>query len=158
MPHIHELFDFTVSAFILHPTERKYCLHYHKKLHSWLQVGGHVELHEDPLEALTHELQEEAGLNPTDYEIIGSGDLPDIRGSKVLPIPVHFNVHTVVNTHKHIDMAYLIQAKTDILQPAVGESQQIGWYSIDEIATMHDKGELLDGTFDLLMWIDKNYR
>ncbi len=52
MPHIHELYDFTASAYILHPTESKILLLLHKKLGKWLQPGGHIELSEDPLQAL----------------------------------------------------------------------------------------------------------
>ncbi len=62
MAHIHEHYDFTVSAYVLHPTQPKIALHFHKKLFKWLQFGGHVELDEDPAQALTHELLEEAGF------------------------------------------------------------------------------------------------
>jgi 8-oxo-dGTP pyrophosphatase MutT (NUDIX family) len=58
MPHIHEKYDFTVSAMIMHHSEPKLGLHFHKKLRKWLQAGGHIELHEDPLQALEHELLE----------------------------------------------------------------------------------------------------
>ena len=44
MPHIHRLMDFTVEAFVVH----KNCvlLIYHKQLHKWLPLGGHIELDE----------------------------------------------------------------------------------------------------------------
>ncbi len=46
MPHIHELYDFVVSAFIVH--RGRVLLIYHKKYDEWLPIGGHVELDEDP--------------------------------------------------------------------------------------------------------------
>jgi 8-oxo-dGTP pyrophosphatase MutT (NUDIX family) len=154
MPHIHELYDFTASAFILHPSEPKICLLMHRKLHKWLQPGGHVELHEDPLEALAHELIEETGLTPEDYTIIEPADQPHPRGSKTLPLPMHFNVHPFKDTeHRHIDVGYLVQSKTEKLNPQQEESQIIGWFNLDEITKMHKQGELHDGTFDICSWI-----
>lgn len=157
MPHIHELYDFTASAYILHPHEAKICLHYHKKLHSWLQPGGHIELNEDPIEALAHELREEVGLEPDQYELLGPETISQIRGSKVLPVPALMNVHPYDNIHKHIDYGYVVRAKTEVLQPQEGESVKIGWFHIDDIASMHRRGELLDGTFDICNWVLKTY-
>ena len=60
MPHIHELIDFTVGVYIVH--DSKVLLVHHKKFDKWLSVGGHIELHEDPEEALFREVKEETGL------------------------------------------------------------------------------------------------
>ncbi len=157
MAHIHELYDFTASAFILHPTEEKLCLLKHKKLNVWLQPGGHVELDEDPLEALTHELIEETGLNPEQYDIIQSQEQPSSRGSKSLPIPMHFNVHEFNDKHRHIDLEYLVKSKAELLAPQKGESQQIGWFTLDQIIELHSKKELFDGTLDICNWIFNNH-
>ena len=56
MPHIHDLYDFVVSAFIVH--KGKVLLIYHKRYHEWLPIGGHIELDEDPQEALYREIKE----------------------------------------------------------------------------------------------------
>ncbi len=158
MAHLHELFDFTVSAFILHPSEPKICLHFHKKLSVWLQPGGHIELDEDPLEGLKHELLEEVGFKVDDYEILQQIDQPKPRHSKTLPLPFHLNVHQFANTnHRHIDFGYLIKAKTNKFNPQEGESKQIEWLSLKEIKSLHKKGEIYDGTLDICDWIFKRY-
>lgn len=158
MAHIHENYDFTVSAYVLHPSEAKIALHFHKKLHKWLQFGGHVELDEDPEQALTHELLEEAGFAPKDYEIIQSTDQPHPRGSKTLNIPFHYEVHQFADTnHKHIDMQYLVKAKIDKFSPKENESKTIAWFTLDEINKLHIKDEMNDGTLDICTWIFKNF-
>jgi len=60
MPHIHKLIDFTVEVFIVH--KHKVLLRRHDKYKKWLSIGGHIELHEDPVEAAIREVKEEVGL------------------------------------------------------------------------------------------------
>ena len=68
MPHIHDLIDLTVSAYIVY--DDKILLMHHKKLGAWMQVGGHVELHEDTDEAIAREIEEECGVEVTFVEPI----------------------------------------------------------------------------------------
>ena len=154
MAHIHDLFDFTVSAYILHPSEPKICLHLHKKLAVWLQPGGHVELNEDPLQALEHELLEEVGFSSQDYEFAKLYDQPHPRYAKTLPLPFHTEVHEFADSgHKHIDSSYLIKAKIDSFNPKEGESKQVEWFSLDEIRIMHKESKIYDGTLDICEWV-----
>ena len=156
MAHIHELYDFTVSAFILHPTEPKICLHYHKKLNSWLQPGGHIELNETPPEALEHELDEETGLDLAKCTMLRQPDTPTIRtGAAQLPVPFQIFTHYYDDVHQHIDMTYLLRSYTDELSPQKGESQTIEWLSLDEIQKLHSKKQIFDNTLDICEWIFK---
>jgi 8-oxo-dGTP pyrophosphatase MutT (NUDIX family) len=158
MPHIHELYDFTASGYILHPTEPKLCLHYHKKLNSWLQVGGHIELNEDPIQALHHEVEEEAGLAPDEYNILEPTNQPVMRGSKVIPLPFSISVHPFGETsHSHIDMAYILRSKTTRLTPKDDEAAQIDWFTIEQMRELYQKGEMYDSMIDIAEWIAKNY-
>lgn len=68
MPHIHEgdgQHDLTAGAFIIRfdQDEPKGLLHFHRKLHKLLPIGGHVELNESPWQAIAHELDEESGYS-----------------------------------------------------------------------------------------------
>ncbi len=161
MPHIHDEYDFTVSAFILHPTDAKIFLHKHLKLGKWLQPGGHVELTEDPWQALTHELEEEVGLDLSQCEILNQPDAPHIEedGFVNLPIPFYKFVHNFFpdGSHKHIDDTYLLKSYTDDVQPAEGESQDFGWFSIEEIRDFHTKSEIFDNTLSICEWISAKY-
>jgi len=70
MPHIHDLIDFIVNVYIVH--EGKVLFIQHKKLNKWLPVGGHIELNEDPDQAIFREVKEECGL---EIEINGGGSV-----------------------------------------------------------------------------------
>ncbi len=154
MAHIHELYDFTVSAFILHPTLPKLLLLHHSKLQKWLQPGGHVELNENPLQALRHELIEETGLNTKDYTIIEPADSPKTTGNNIsLPLPFYFNEHPFNDIHKHIDICYLAQAHTDVITANPDGATAIGWLALDEIRQKHTEGLMFDDTLQICEWI-----
>jgi 8-oxo-dGTP pyrophosphatase MutT (NUDIX family) len=157
MPHIHEKYDFTVSAMIIHPNEPKLCLHFHKKLRKWLQPGGHIELDEDPLEALEHELLEETGLILSKCKLLEPSSQPNPRGEKTLPLPIHLNVHSFNKSHKHIDFQYLLKSSESDFSPNNDESPIIKWFTIDEITALHNNDEIFDGTYDICTWIFDNY-
>lgn len=138
MAHIHEKIDFTASAYIVF--DNTVLLHMHKKLGRWLQVGGHIELDEDPNQAVLREAKEEAGL---DIEIVGEKPEPlDTRyGARELMRPRFLNRHWFDETrqHEHIDFVYFARAKSG---EARGEDGgEIRWFSRDDLD---------DPAFDLL--------
>lgn len=158
MPHIHELYDFTVSFYILSPNKNKVCLHYHKKLETWNQLGGHIELDQDPEEALVMELREEAGLHPNDYTIVETLKGPELPQNKQLTAPFSIIMWNYGDSdHKHIDLPYIIHSHTNELQPEEGESAQIDWFSREQVKEMYQKGDIQEPTYIIFEWIFENY-
>lgn len=158
MPHIHDLYDFTVSFYILHPNEKKLCLHFHRKLDTWNQLGGHIELDEDPMESLERELLEEAGLSPDDYTIAADRSYPEIRGVKSYPAPFSVVIYNYGDSpHKHIDLPYVLKSKKSKLEPQEDESAQIDWFNLEEIRIMHENKEIQDSTMDMCEWVFNKY-
>lgn len=129
MPHIHELIDFTVDAFIVF--ENKVLLIFHKKHDMWLQVGGHIELNEDPEEALLREVREECGL---DVEIFGKKEPSiEVEGTKFLYPPTFMNIHKINDTHKHVGLYYICKAKTDKVVFNENEHKDIRWFTKEDL-------------------------
>lgn len=83
--HIHELIDFAVDVFIVY--KNKVLLVHHIEQNKWLPVGGHVELNEDPEQALFREIKEECGL---EVEIFGEKPLVQSPVARFLYPPVFF--------------------------------------------------------------------
>jgi ADP-ribose pyrophosphatase YjhB (NUDIX family) len=77
MPHIHEWMDFTVEAFVVH--EHRVLLIDHTQLDKWLPLGGHIELDEDPEQALFREIMEESGL---EVDILSQKPAQQFEGKK----------------------------------------------------------------------------
>jgi 8-oxo-dGTP pyrophosphatase MutT (NUDIX family) len=128
MAHIHELIDFTVECYIVH--ENKVILIHHKQLNKWLPVGGHIELNEDPEEALIREVKEETGL---DIKVYGTKPSLISEGIKFLYCPLYLDIHKINDTHRHVGMVYFATSDTDKLTLEADEHNEIRWFSKSDL-------------------------
>ena len=130
MPHIHRLYDFVVSVFIVH--RKRVLLVYHKKYNEWLPIGGHIDLNEDPEEALFKEIREECGLS---VKILAQK--PRIAHSGVKPIltPSFMDVHRITDTHKHIAFVYFATSKRDNVKLHEREHRAFRWVNAAGLAS-----------------------
>ncbi len=139
MSHIHDKIDFTVEVFIVY--KNKVLLRMHDKFKIWLSVGGHIELHEDPVEAGIREVKEEVGL---DIEIAGTAEGtgendPTNRDYKYLIPPRYLGKHPVSDTHTHIPFVYFATTKNDTLTDSILEHEkgaEIKWVTKEELDMM----------------------
>lgn len=128
MAHIHELIDFVVDIFIVY--KDKVLLIHHKELKKWLPIGGHIELNEDPEEALFREVKEECGL---EIEVLGEKPKIQSKGTKFLYPPVFLDIHTISDAHKHVGFYYFVKAKSDNIALNKKEHNEIRWFREEEL-------------------------
>lgn len=136
MAHIHEKIDWTVSVFIVY--KDRVLLRMHDKYHTFLGVGGHVELDEEPLTAAKRECLEEVGLA---VRIPGEDEtqlyLKDRFQLRILPRPAHINIHHISPTHQHTDLVYYaISDSTDVIPENPDDAWE--WLTKDEIEKRDD--------------------
>ncbi len=120
----------TASCYIV-DGEGRLLLHHHKRLQRWLQMGGHVDGSEQPIEAARREGWEESGLEDLviDEEILDV-DVHPIPASKGDPLHHHFDVRYVARTASPLS----ITIKAD-------ESNELAWFTMERAATMMDAPE-----------------
>lgn len=143
MSHIHINFgehDHTVSAYVFRIDfdEPKIMLHMHRKLHSYMQFGGHIELGENPTQALAHELLEESGYHLEQMEILQPKDkLRRLTASIIHPQPIVHSTHPIGNDHFHTDSAYaLVTDQLPRHRLADGESDDIRLFTRSELLSL----------------------
>lgn len=122
---------FTVTTTIVH--KDKVLLHFHKKLKKWLPVGGHIDRDELPEEAATREAKEEAGI---DIELYQTKERFEATEAKDLILPSHIMLQDINEYHQHIDFVFYATTKTFNLKPAKGETENLKWFSKEEIQTL----------------------
>ena len=135
MPEITK--HFTTSVYIIH--NDNVLLHCHKKLHTILPPGGHIERDELPHLAAMREVKEECGL---DVELIQfksyetfEDPLLENREQIELNVGEFCNLHYINPFHQHIDFIFFAKAFSEIIKPGKDESKEWYWFSKDEIET-----------------------
>ena len=117
-----DLTHVTASAIVIGP--RGVLLHRHRRLHRWLQPGGHLEPGESPESGARRESVEETGL--------------DLNHPDGVPLLVHVDVHTAADEHVHLDIRYLLLGPDADPAPPPGESQEVRWFSWLEAMAIAD--------------------
>ena len=131
MPHIHEKIDFTVDVFVVY--KDKVLIRKHDKYDKWLAVGGHIELDEDPNQAVIREVKEEAGL-----DVVLVGEVPIFESEnnsyKELLPPRYMNIHDINPTHKHISLIYFAKSNSDeVVDEGREKSGGCKWFTKEDL-------------------------
>ncbi len=119
---------FTATTFVVH--QGKTVLHRHRTLKLWLPPGGHVDRDELPEVAAVREVQEETGL---EVELIHDPPVIASDNARELPRPWHILLENINPFHQHIDLIYFAKAATFQVHPGEGESQELVWFSAEEL-------------------------
>lgn len=139
MGHIHTSagdHDPTASAYIvrLDTPKPSLMLHRHKKLGVWLQFGGHVEIRENPWQAIAHELLEESGYDLSQMNVLQPVHrIKSMAGVVLRPIPIAPLSHKFPGLdHFHNDEGYgFTTNQTPRHKPDVTESDTFQCFSVD---------------------------
>jgi 8-oxo-dGTP pyrophosphatase MutT (NUDIX family) len=130
--------DHTASVYLFRTdeTEPRVALHWHRKLHSYMQFGGHIEVNEHPLQTIEHELREESGYIAKQINILQPTGYPTSLSDSILhPQPALYSTHKVGQLdHFHTDITYaVVTDQPPRHQPEDGESTDIQLFTRQQI-------------------------
>lgn len=160
MPHIHTKggqYDFTVAGYLVYNNTT--LLIKHKYLPIWTPPSGHIELNQTPIEALLMEIKEESGIDASQLEIVETA--PQTKNFKrgeavALPLPFDLEHHAISDTHRHINLAYIVKTKTNDVQPGPGESNTFKWFTADELKSFSETNDsILSSALYALEYVSK---
>lgn len=150
MGHIHTKpgqHDLTASAFVvrLDTKEPGIYLHLHKRIGKLMHFGGHVELHENPWQAIIREIKEEAGYDAHQLQLLQPKKLIKKLGSDILiPYPVaiisagYYGIQD--KNHFHDDLCFAFVAKSAPSSLSFdGESKELRLFNRQELETLGDE-------------------
>ncbi|MBP9762533.1 NUDIX domain-containing protein [Patescibacteria group bacterium] len=120
---------FTGSAVVIHPSHEQVCLNFHGKLQRWMQVGGHSEEADggDIAATALREAREETGL-----EVEHFGGSPYLFDIDIHTIPAR----TTEPEHLHLDLRFLLLAKTETIILDPNESGDVRWFPWNEALSL----------------------
>lgn len=102
---------FSVAVFARDPQGRILLAH-HKRLDTWLPVGGEVEMGETPLEAARRELREETGFEGTFAELPGTSALAHVDGSPAGLVA--YEEHFAGSKGLHLNFCFVADVTGDV--------------------------------------------
>lgn len=118
----------TSSVYVVY--ENKVLLHRHKKYNTLFPLGGKINSNEVPHETALREVYEESGLM---VELYSVEDKLELGRVIQLHNPIYTLLENVGHEVENIDFIYFAKASSDKVNPAKGESQDLYWFTENEI-------------------------
>jgi 8-oxo-dGTP diphosphatase len=153
MPHIHDKIDFVVSCFI--GREGKALLVHHRKLNTWLPVGGHVELDQTTDEAMDAEIKQECGLEVEFLHPPGLPPFPSVlktaheHNTVRLRTPWAVEIHDFPGVpdkpdHRHLANVYFATARSFDAKLEASAHNAIEWFTHEKLDELKRDRKILD--------------
>jgi len=123
----NEIAHIASSGFIVNQNISKALMVYHNILDTWAWTGGHADGDENLLEVAIKEATEETGIPVRPLS-------DQIASIDILIVPGHFKRGKYVNSHLHLDVAYILIAdenETPIVKP--DENSAVKWLPVEDI-------------------------
>jgi len=123
----NEIAHIASSGFIINHDASKTLMIHHNILNRWAWTGGHADGNENLLEVAIKEASEETGITVRPLST-------EIASLDILIVPGHVKNSAYVNSHLHLDVAYILVADESeqvIVKP--DENSGVEWLPIELI-------------------------
>jgi len=118
--------------------EGKVLLSFNNNLKTWIPVGGHIDLGENPEEAIIREVREETGF---DFEFLPK---PKQDGNGLVKVlkPMQVQIEKVPHHGEHINIIFAGKCTRSFEKETTDDNERLKWFSMQELEEM--KGKMLE--------------
>jgi ADP-ribose pyrophosphatase YjhB (NUDIX family) len=113
------------SAWVINPSRSHVLMLHHRKLHLWLQPGGHADGSHDIAQVALQETAEESGVDYGQLKLL-SNDIFDVD---VHAIPAT----TTEPRHQHYDIRFLVELDDACSLAGNDESHAVAWIALSQV-------------------------
>lgn len=145
MPHTHTepgQYDPTVTAMVVrYDGVPRVLLPLHRKYGVRLPPGGHIELDENPWQAVSRELLEETGYHLDQLEVIQFAAAPRLAFNTLHPMPLLYQSHAVPGPvkHFHMDACFGFVAHGDPRDAIASDESPLEWFTEGEVSAFEEQ-------------------
>lgn len=130
----------TASSWIVSHDLERVLLTHHRKLGSWLQLGGHADGETCTLDVALREAREESGMQNFRIIVPNNPMHPTTRGD-AQSVPFDVDIHMIPArkgepAHEHHDIRYLLLAEPDQALSISDESIDLRWFGKRALASL----------------------
>ncbi len=120
----------TASTWVLNPSHDFTLMLHHRKLHLWLQPGGHADGDADILRVALKETSEESGIDLSQIRLVSEA---------IFDIDIH-TIHESAHDprHEHFDIRFLVEIDNQLPLPGNDESHDLGWVALDQVSRFNN--------------------
>jgi 8-oxo-dGTP pyrophosphatase MutT (NUDIX family) len=144
----------TGAAWILSADRRRCLLTHHRKLDRWLQLGGHADGQCRVEEVALREAREESGVTGFEFVPIDGNLMPFDLDVHWIPARYEADGRMVEDAHEHHDIRFLLIAHAGQEVRASDESDEIGWFTPEEVERLTDEASVLRMLYKALDLLD----
>jgi 8-oxo-dGTP pyrophosphatase MutT (NUDIX family) len=127
----------TASAWVVDPSRRDVLLTHHRKLGTWVQLGGHADGDPDLPAVARRETLEESGVEDllAVSGLTGNGTPGEEEEWTIFDLDIHqIPPYGSVPTHLHYDVRFAFIAPQRIVPRVSEESHDVRWVSIADLS------------------------
>ena len=142
------IYNKSITATVYIVKDNRILLHKHKKYNTWFPVGGHLKPNELPHEAAIREAKEETGL---DIVLFETEHVANFDIGRVERIPEPFCLyHEADIDEQFLDFIFIGISSQQQVAPPLTESQEIRWFSREELETAEIKIHVKNTALEIL--------
>jgi 8-oxo-dGTP pyrophosphatase MutT (NUDIX family) len=114
--------------------DKKVLLNWNKNINTWMSIGGHIDIGENPEMAIMREVAEETGF---EFEFFPKPDFINDGNVKIIK-PYRVQIEKVPHHNEHINIIFFGKCTKWFDKKSTDEDEKLRWFSKEELIKEKD--------------------